>query len=71
MFPPSDPSAKGSKSVSGEGRALAGSSQSGGDFFQRKMQHWHLSQPGTGKGRMGDEAELGLRLSFSHIQDLT
>lgn len=70
MFPLSDPSAKGSKSVSGEGRALAGSSQSGGDFFQKRCSTG-ISQPGTGKGRMRDEAELGLRLSFSHIQDLT
>lgn len=58
MFPLCDPSAKGSKSVSGEGRAVTGSSQSGGDFFQRKMQHWHL--PAWNR-----EREDGMRLSLA------
>lgn len=70
MFPLSDASAKGSKSVSGEGRAVAGSSQSGRDFFPKKDAA--LASPSLEQGKGGwDEAQLGLKLSFSHIQGLT
>lgn len=44
--------------MSGEGRAIAGFSQSGEDFFQRKMWHWHL--PDWNK-----ETEDGMRLCLA------
>lgn len=55
--------------MSGEGRAVAGSSQSGGDFFPKK--DVALAFPSLEQGKGGrDEAELGLRLSFSHTEGL-